>query len=447
MNDKKATQASTLIDSTENDTFYYDQNNNSYVEYMDDHWKTVFCQIESQKYRNKLRKQYLKNTNNLPQKTVLDNVVDYLSQNALEEGSRIKVFLRFGKMDTKYYIDCCNNQSTSIEIGSNGWNVKQKHDLPVRFRSPKTQLPIAVPIEHGDPSLFFKYLPFTDENISILSLVFLCSIPIRNIVRPIVGLEGTEGSGKTTVAKMLRSIFDPTDPDLLTFIKRDNEFALVLHQNAVPVFDNLSRLPVQITNMFCKAITGDGFSKRKLYTDTDLTAFSYRRPIIYTSLETPSTAPDFLDRRVLFELNRLSMDNRKEESLLWEGFNRDLPSILGGCLDLIVKALNIMPTLKLRNLPRLADFAKFGTAISIALGYSEDYFIKILNENVNKKKLEAAISDEPIIDALLQFANDNISWSGKSSKLFQLINKQYRPTGSRFNWPKSPEAFGQRIKQ
>ena len=157
-------------------------------------------------------------------------------------------------------------------------------------------------------------------------------------------------------------------PDILTFKKKEDEFALVLYHNAVPVFDNLSRLPNHIVDMFCRATTGEGFSKRQLYTDDRLTSFGYKRPLIYTGLESPSNAADFLDRRVLFELNRLSMTDRKEESMLWEGFNQDLPSILGGCLDLIVEALKILPNLTTGETAKACRFRKVWDSYLYGIG-------------------------------------------------------------------------------
>ena len=415
-----------------------------FVEYFVSGFDVKICPVLSDEYKNRLRHVFLSSNDDFPPKTTIDQVIDYLAVEKLKVGKKTKVFLRFGRDGSTYYIDQSNQAKTAIEFDQTGWQIKYKYSLPIKFRTLTTLRPIVDPNRDGDAFDLFKYLPFNEESQKILALVCLCSMPMRNFVRPIIGLQGAEGSGKTTVGRIFRAVFDHCYPDILTFKKKEDEFALVLYHNAVPVFDNLSRLPNHIVDMFCRATTGEGFSKRQLYTDDRLTSFGYKRPLIYTGLESPSNAADFLDRRVLFELHRLSMTDRKEESMLWEGFNQDLPSILGGCLDLIVEALKILPTLKLERLPRLADFAKFGTAICMALGYSQNYFVNILNENVNAKKLEAAIQEEPIIEALLKFTKDNKKWSGLSSDLFKILNQQYQPT-AKSNWPPSAEAFGKKL--
>ena len=49
-------------------------------------------------------------------------------------------------------------------------------------------------------------------------------------------------------------------------------------------------------------------------------------------------------------------------------FEADKPSILGGIFDVLVKAMNIYPTVSLQSFPRMADFAQWGYAIGEALG-------------------------------------------------------------------------------
>jgi hypothetical protein len=48
---------------------------------------------------------------------------------------------------------------------------------------------------------------------------------------------------------------------------------------------------------------------------------------------------------------------------LWESFKQLKPQILGGILDVLVGALRELPSVRLTNLGRMADFARFGKAI------------------------------------------------------------------------------------
>jgi hypothetical protein len=59
-------------------------------------------------------------------------------------------------------------------------------------------------------------------------------------------------------------------------------------------------------------------------------------------------------------------------------FRADYPRILGPVLDAIVGGLRELPSVNLTDLPRMADYAEWGEAISRGLGWGVDTFISIL---------------------------------------------------------------------
>ena len=77
-----------------------------------------------------------------------------------------------------------------------------------------------------------------------------------------------------------------------------------------------------------------------------------------------------LGRSILTELLRIADAERKELSEILANFEADKPDILGGIFDTLVIAMTIFPLVKLQNLPRMADFARWGYAIGEALGES-----------------------------------------------------------------------------
>ena len=52
-----------------------------------------------------------------------------------------------------------------------------------------------------------------------------------------------------------------------------------------------------------------------------------------------------------------------------------LPVILGGIFDVLAKALEIIPTVTLPKVPRMAGFAKWGYAIAEALNTAGEEFL------------------------------------------------------------------------
>src|SRR4051794_34564636 len=70
-------------------------------------------------------------------------------------------------------------------------------------------------------------------------------------------------------------------------------------------------------------------------------------------------------------------------------FDQLSPKLLGYVLDKLVKALQIKNTIQLKNLPRMADFAVWGEAISRAMGYKEMEFINAYYDNIGKQNISA----------------------------------------------------------
>ena len=63
--------------------------------------------------------------------------------------------------------------------------------------------------------------------------------------------------------------------------------------------DNVSTIPDWWSDSLCKAVTGDGWLRRKLYTDGELAVLSFRRVVLLTSISTLYALRGDLGDRVL----------------------------------------------------------------------------------------------------------------------------------------------------
>ena len=95
--------------------------------------------------------------------------------------------------------------------------------------------------------------------------------------------------------------------------------------------------------MFCKAVTGGAFTKRVLYTDLDQLSIVYQRPMIVTCLEIPSGMGDFHRRMLKIEMDKILPGRLKSELQIRQGFEERRRVITGALLDLMAKALEILP--------------------------------------------------------------------------------------------------------
>ena len=80
-----------------------------------------------------------------------------------------------------------------------------------------------------------------------------------------MALNGEQGSGKTTAAKMVRSLIDPHVAPLRGPPRDLRDLAIAAFNQYVLAFDNLSGISADLADALCRLSTGGGFATRMLY--------------------------------------------------------------------------------------------------------------------------------------------------------------------------------------
>ena len=195
---------------------------------------------------------------------------------------------------------------------------------------------------------------------------------IPGIGHPITVPNGEQGGVKSTYCRYHKRIVDPCAVELLTIPKDRNEFVQHMHHNYVVVYDNVRIVPKWFSDEICKAVTGAGNSKRKVYRRRRC-GLQLQTLIIVNGINNVLTEPDALDRSVMQDFTRISDEERREEAEVDAEFEAMKPGLLGYIFDILVKALSIKPTIKLERKPRMADFAVWGEAIARAMGCKDQF--------------------------------------------------------------------------
>jgi hypothetical protein len=138
-----------------------------------------------------------------------------------------------------------------------------------------------------------------------------------------------------------------------------------------------------------------------------------------------------------------------EEKILQELLDSMTPSILGGMLDTIVKALNIYPTIQLEKLYRMADFTRWGCAIAEALNLDSQLFLDAYEENVKSQAEETLKASLPatVLVAWMDLHPEGV-WKGAPEILYnELCNyaDQLKISTRQKAWPKSAAWFFRRL--
>jgi energy-coupling factor transporter ATP-binding protein EcfA2 len=190
-----------------------------------------------------------------------------------------------------------------------------------------------------------------------------------------VGIVGKKGSGKSTGARVLRTLVDPNLAPLRSEPKEARDLAITANNSWVVAFDNLSALPSWLSDAMCRLATGGGFATRALYTNDEETIFDAQRPSIVTAIGDVIARSDLLDRAVTVTPVAIEAAARKSERQFWQEFAAAQPKILGAMFDIVASGLGRLPSVQIQNLPRMADFAQWATACEPAMGLPAGTFM------------------------------------------------------------------------
>jgi hypothetical protein len=172
------------------------------------------------------------------------------------------------------------------------------------------------------------------------------------------------------------------------------------------------------------------------------------RPIILNGIEEVITRPDLADRAILLMLAPIAERQRRPEAALWREFELARPHILGALLDAAAHGVRMLPHVRLRRLPRMADFALWATACESAFrpaGTLEAAFY-----NNRRDAIENIVDADPVAAHVRELMADRAQWMGTASDLLQLginIGGSAMAAWIRSGWPKNPRALAGRLRR
>lgn len=336
-------------------------------------------------------------------KDTLSAAVAVLSYKARREGLQAIMANRAASSGGTIFYDLGNNQAARIANGS--WEI-----VPTPtglFRSWSHKRPHPIPLKPGDADRLFDFINIPPTERSLVLATLAASI-VPNMARPAFVITGTQGSGKSTAARLFKMILDPGTTTLTVIPRKHEDLDLLLMRHAFLALDNLSNLPPSVADTLSAVITGAKLQRRKLHSDDELLTIHADLTLCFTSINSLSDRPDFLERTLRIQLDRIEAVDRRADDELDVTFTAALPEILGGLLSILAKGLELRPSYRPPHLPRLAAFA--GLAAAIAEAQEEGAGERYLNDfflNQGAQHLELA-EDNPFFAAILEAcANGN----------------------------------------
>lgn len=382
-----------------------------------------------------------------PTTTAINAVLMHLEGVAVYDGPEYDLFVRKAEMEDKIYVDIGDETWRAIEISKEGWKVID--NCPVKFRRPKSLMPLPIPEEGGDIAELKNVVNASSDDSWIkftawMVQAFWCKGPFVHL-----HVRGPQGSAKSAMAETAKNIIDPSRAPRRHLPSSPRDLMMACQNEAIPSFDNVSEFADDIADTICIISTGGSSAARELYTDSDEALIYAKNPIIMNGIADPSQRGDLLDRLMILDLDPIAEEDRVSEKEMNQKIEAMRAKILGALLDATVTGLNNVDSVILRSSPRMADFAIWAIACCPVLGWSPDKFMSCYLEARTTDQKELAEGNQ-LMMGLYHLAKDKKDgWSGTSTELLTALNsdqaiiKGHEPD----DWPRKAQQVGTMVRR
>lgn len=350
-------------------------------------------------------------------------------------GDRLTPSLRVARYGQAMVLDLADQSGRVVIVDPDGWEVVDIS--PVLFQRTAFSGELPTPQAGGSLDELGDLLNLSQFSLELFQGWLVASL-IHDIPHPIAALTGEQGAAKTWAARLLAGIIDPS-PGQPSAPPRDLEgWATTAAGSWTVALDNVSVIPPWFSDALCRAVTGDATPRRRLYTDSDAVILRFRRAIVLNGIDLGAMRGDLADRLLLIELERITKENRREDAEVASTWADAHPRILGALLDLTSQVLAVLPQIKLKQMPRMADFSKVLAAMDRVRGthtfQTYDYMMTGISEMV--------VEADQVSVALSEFLRVKRSWEGTASELLsQLTTFHYETERPPRSWPATSRAI------
>ncbi len=209
---------------------------------------------------------------------------------------------------------------------------------------------------------------------------------------PVLNITGPPASGKSTLARILQSLIDPSAIPLLSPPASQRDlFTLALHTRVL-AFDNLNFLVRTMAESLTRIAAGTGIAIMSRNEFDDPLPLALERPIIITAKKAPTLGSNAIE----LHLGARKPGTLRTENVLAEQIEAAAPAILGSLCAAISQSLST------------------GSATPPALGLTAE-------------QTNTALAANPLIDALHQLLEANNEWTGTPTQLQKALSFNGRP--------------------
>lgn len=381
-----------------------------------------------------LAREYRRATERTPSGSALADALTVLAGLA-QECEPEPVHLRAARLGDAVVLDLGDVSGRAVVVEGHGWRVVERS--PVLFRRTALTAPMPEPARGGDLAALWELVPVAPEDRDLL-LGWILHATLAGEPHAIALFGGPQGAGKSTAAEYLGGLVDPSTAPTRAEPREPRQWAISASGSWLVALDNVSAVPPWLSDALCRAVTGDGWVDRALYTDAELAVLRYLRVVLLTSIDAGALRGDLGDRIVLVDLARIPRARRRPKRELDARYRAARPRILGALLDVLVRVLRDLPNVETDGLPRMADFARVLAALDRATGSRA---LERYSAQEGRVAAEVAESD-PLAGAVAELG----TWQGTATDLLAALSPESQARTPRW-LPSSPKALGGRLRR
>jgi hypothetical protein len=443
------TTAQRLVTLAEECERFHDQRGDGYLRLcVNGHLET--WPVRSKSFREWLARQFYDETGKVAGSQAIQDALSVIEGKCRFESTERTLSVRVAsdvESTGKVWIDLTDSEWQAVCVDATGWRIEQ--EPPPLFRRYQVAAAHILPERGGDIEDLRQFLNVKDDHAWTLLVAWLVAALMPEIPHPILLAHGEQGSAKSSLVRMLGLLIDPSRVRERSEPGEVREWVQMADHSWMICLDNVSRLPDWLSDALCKAVTGDGFSKRMLYTDNEDVIYEFRRVIALTGIEVVASRADLLDRCLLLGLLPIAPNQRRSESELWQAFEEVRPRLFGALLDLLAGVLSELPNVHLTSMPRMADFARVGVAVARVMGWEDETFLSAYRANVANQH-EEALSASEIGQAVIGFieAQEGEEWSGVMKQFLEALTEFIgADKAKRRDWPKNAKGLSGQLRR
>jgi putative DNA primase/helicase len=335
---------------------------------------------------------------------------------------------------TALTIDLANPDREAIEITAQGWKITTTEGR--RFR------PVAGTLALPRPSPDSRLL--TPD--SLASLVNDLPTPTLNRLAvwlfsslrpsgpyPILILTGPPASGKSTIARILRSLIDPAITPLSKL--PNSEYELYFHalHNRIVAFDHVPSLAPHQSVALARLASGSAFAHYGHHPFDDPLPLAVERPIILTVPYAEATArhwshnPTIASLAMTVKLDAIEPARLRSNEEISHDLTCATPAILATLCNAIASALANSSAPRTTPVSRFVDLQHWTTTAAPALGMTQE-------------DVATALTLNPLVKALTALLDDLGSWTGTATNLYNTLENRKTP-----NLPANPKVLSEQL--